>query len=168
MTGEDDRLSDPKVFGPGMWSSIHIYAAEATTPERKNCFIDFITVLFSNLKCLNCRQHATAYLERHPPRDVIDEPDGLFRWTWMMHNVVNRRLGKPELSFEEASKLFLNGDEGVCAVNCGDPIVTGTTVYGQPRSASQAATTSVLPMKNSSYLVTQVPTGGRRLRINRR
>ncbi len=115
-----ERLADPRIFGPGSWFDIHVYAAEATTPERKRAFMDFMRLLAPKLKCKTCKDHAIVYLRDHPMENYLTEEHGLFKWSWIFHNTVNRRLGKPEVDWTSALKLFVESDSGVCVQDCGD------------------------------------------------
>lgn len=47
-------------------------------------------------------------LERNSPPDFLS-PEAFFEWSWARHNDVNRKLGKPEISLDEAKNLY-NGD----------------------------------------------------------
>lgn len=160
MTNSHDRLSDPRNFGPGLWSAIHTEAAAATTPERKKSFLDFIYRQTSMLKCQACRHHATKYLSENPPEDYLDLQDsegretGLFEWTWIFHNTVNRRLGKPEVSREEANQLFLQPDSSICYTNCGEDVEGISTRPTKPLSGSAMYGTLPLKQRETRYIPT--------------
>ena len=51
--------------------------------------------------CSTCQRDFRKLLESNPPRF-----DDWFKWTWEVHNVVNRKLGKPEIAWEEACLLW--------------------------------------------------------------
>jgi len=115
-----EYISDPKKFGPGMWYSIH------TTALRmgEDNFIDWIVVLISRIPCLDCRGHATEYLNKNPPsmyKGVLDENTGeivgMFKWTYIFHNAVNARLGKRVIDYIEAYNIY--SDDSACSSKCG-------------------------------------------------
>lgn len=119
-----EKFSDPEVFGPGTWMSIHTYALDATTPERKKEFAHYIRVITSNLKCDTCKMHATKYVQDHPPErffNIKDEKShaeiGCFKWSWIFHNDVNERIGKKKLDFNTALMMYVSS--GNTCTDCG-------------------------------------------------
>lgn len=119
-------ISDPKNFGPGIWHLIHSRAKDATTPEKKKEFKEFMAWTCSNLPCLQCRDHCQKYMTDHPMDFYINlqndkgEQYGLFKWTWIMHNNVNNRLGKPQTDWSTAYGMYY-GTSGVCSASCAEP-----------------------------------------------
>lgn len=55
-------------------------------------------------KGCGCGGSATTLLEQLPPR--YDSPEEWFAWTVEFHNLVNRKLGKPEMTLEHALALW--------------------------------------------------------------
>ena len=126
-----DKLTDPRWFGPGKWDTIHSLAADAIDDRRKEFFLYFIHHLTSNLKCSVCRGHAMEYVLSNPPEDFLDLQDdsgreiGLFKWSWIFHNTVNRRLGKQEIDWPSVYRIYLadpQGNKHICIRNCGETI----------------------------------------------
>jgi hypothetical protein len=121
-----EKYRNSTQFGPGSWFSLHTYAANSFSAERKAAFIDFVNIITSNLKCHICRGHAIQYVTANPPALMynLQDPDGreigLFKWTWIFHNAVNRRLGYPEMSFDDAYRIFnpYNQNQPGCVRNC--------------------------------------------------
>jgi hypothetical protein len=56
-----------------------------------------------NINC-DCRRHWKELVEANPPD--FASPLAFFQWGVDRHNDVNRRLGKPEVSFDEACRLY--------------------------------------------------------------
>jgi hypothetical protein len=50
------------------------------------------------IPCLSCRQHFEQVLVENP----VPEAGDFFAWSVDVHNIVNKRLGKPEFSYEDA------------------------------------------------------------------
>jgi hypothetical protein len=119
-------LAKPERFGPGVWFTIHLYARHATTEEKKKAFIDYMNLIVANLKCKDCRHHATQYVMTHPIEDYFNVKDnnnqdiGLFKWTWTFHNAVNSRLKKPLMDWDTAYNMYSDPNVGVCTSACGD------------------------------------------------
>lgn len=76
------------------------------TPKQQEDAREFVQKWFPMLiPCGNCRAHFTSL---HAPHvgDAVRNRATLARWFVDAHNEVNRRTGKPELSFEEAMKRW--------------------------------------------------------------
>jgi len=109
-------ISNPVVFGAGRWEILHSYASLCKTPEKKKEFATFVENVFGpTIKCLECRNHFLAMLEkypvpfgsrRHPRGREWGEEDSVFKWTYSVHNIVNNRLNKPIMPWEVCIKLY--------------------------------------------------------------
>lgn len=123
MNAEISKLSDPTVVGPGIWWLIHMKAKDATNDELVEEFIDYIYFLAEKFSCKKCRKHINQYIETHPFDDLRNlrndegERIGMFKWSWLFHNAVNTRIGKPYVEWETAVEMFY-GDSGICSQNC--------------------------------------------------
>ena len=105
------NLSNPLVWGPAFWFSIHNgisnYPKNASKfwSNRMKNFIQGIPVM---LPCEKCSNHAAAYIESK--EDIINEAvknkDKLFKFFVDFHNSVNKRLGTFEISLEFAKKMY--------------------------------------------------------------
>lgn len=146
---EDDKnkLTNPDSFGPGEWSILHEQGARAKTYDKMLQYAELVKEIVDDIKCSNCRNHATQYLsenpiEKHYTSDEnysIDDDLKCFHWSWKFHNTVNVRLRgqgdtrKKIISFEEAKSWFFPDDElNVCENNCGKEVRTplSTRIYG--------------------------------------
>jgi len=115
-------ISDSKVFGPGMWYTIHITALKI----GQDNFLSWIYIIISSIPCLRCRKHATEYISENPPdkyKDVYDKSSGdligMFKWSWKFHNDVNTRLSKPLLDYNTVYKMY-NDESVLCSDSCGN------------------------------------------------
>ena len=54
----------------------------------------------------SCRENFKAILTEFPPD--FSSPDAFWHWGVAVHNKVNAKLGKPEITIEEAVKLWRN------------------------------------------------------------
>jgi len=97
-------------FGPSMWKTLHSiawnYGADPHTPtetEQKE-ITDFFNLLTNLIPCPQCRTHYKNYIIEH----LIDPSSrvNLTKWLHTLHNDVNRRTGKMELSYEDHSKDY--------------------------------------------------------------
>ena len=116
------KVSNPKGYGP-LWYLIHKKAFNTKNLYEKEDFERFVIWLISVLLCDDCKEHATKYLKENPIRPFFSLRDersgaeiGCFKWSWIFHNNVNRRLGKKELDWLTALSMY-GSNEG-CS-NCG-------------------------------------------------
>lgn len=116
-----DNPNKSKIWGPGMWLSIHITALKM----GEDYFLRWIRVLIPSIPCQTCREHAIKYLSSNQPEsykgihnntgDII----GMFKWSWIFHNDVNKRLNKPILDYNTAYRMYT--DESIlCSEDCGN------------------------------------------------
>ena len=108
------NLSDPEVWGPSFWFTLHNGASKypiSASPlviERMKGYILGIPFM---LPCIACKVHATNHIEKHK-KDldrICSGRDNLFKFFVDFHNIVNKRYNKPIVSYEEAYKIYDNG-----------------------------------------------------------
>jgi hypothetical protein len=106
---DHNKLHNPAVIGPGKWHTFHSMACDAKTPEEKQIVINLIRKEQSRFPCGDCKGHFSNYLESNPPEVSLNgSPESLFAWTVSFHNAVNYRLGKPQMSYDEAKSVYMN------------------------------------------------------------
>jgi len=101
----------PEVWGPPFWFTLHNGSlnypslANPLCIERMKNFIIGIPVM---IPCETCKEHATSYIETN--KDYLDyicaSRDKLFKFFVDFHNFVNIRLKKPEMSYDDAYRLY--------------------------------------------------------------
>jgi len=117
-------FSDPTKIGPGMWADLHIEAVYAVTDALKEAFSINTNAKCDNFRCKKCQPHFRKFIDTHPfksywnIRDAKGRDIGFFKWTWELHNQVNKFLSKYEPTFEEAYEFWSNSEAGAC-FNCG-------------------------------------------------
>jgi hypothetical protein len=127
-------FTDPAKIGPGIWFTMHIDAIAANTDQLKESFVVNINALCDNFKCKKCQPHFRKFIDTHNFKDYWNLKDnrerdiGFFKWTWELHNQVNKFLNKYQPSFDEAYNYYSDSEIGAC-FNCGgnnvqEPLVT--------------------------------------------
>jgi hypothetical protein len=94
---------------PCLWNTLHSLAA-ASDPAlgAKDPFWVFYATMPQLIPCSTCRTEWLAMSKRTPIHLYIGKPAvEVLRMTVDMHNEVNRRLGKPEVSFEQAKEMYI-------------------------------------------------------------
>lgn len=96
-------------WGPLGWTWLHMLAinfpTSPTEDEQRSTHLRIWRFL-SALPCGDCIRHATMYYFQHPP-DVTNSLS-LQTWVWNFHNTVNRRLGKPILTYPEYMRIYFD------------------------------------------------------------
>ena len=116
--------TDPKVIGPGTWFTLHTMAMACGDPDACIFYIQFVKAIIDSFPCNKCRLHALSFIQKNPPEEYIhiyndiNEPIGMFKWSWLFHNHANKGIGKPLLSYDEAWKLY--SEQSLCMGNCED------------------------------------------------
>ena len=104
----------PEVFGPAFWFSLHNGSAHlpnVISPVSVKRLQGFINGIPEMLPCDPCSEHARAFIESNKTRvDNLKSGDDLFIFYVDFHNYVNKRLGKPIMGYEDAYKMYKNGN----------------------------------------------------------
>lgn len=121
-------MSEAKdIVGRIVWDSIHAIAATYDRPEKKQAFVNMIYSYVGTFPCDKCRANLRRHLASGPPSNghlpLINSSGEfedrwfrnnitLFTWTFQLHNIVNREIGKPEMAWSDAEarwgKLLYN------------------------------------------------------------
>lgn len=100
---------DPNVWGPHYWSFLHHLAwSYPETPNivTKRKYYDFIQNLPLFIPNEKIGNEFIKILDSHPVTPYLDSRDSFIRWIHYIHNKVNKKLGKDEISFLESLELF--------------------------------------------------------------
>lgn len=103
---------DITVQGSGIWLTIHLLALHATTKPLKDAYILMMTLLCDNFGCETCKPDFKLYISNIKKYYHVEL--GLFKWSVDLHNSVNQKLNKPEVSFDTALLKYKN----LVCVNC--------------------------------------------------
>jgi len=109
-------------WGGPLWYTLHLYSfnypknpSHATQDEARRLLTEGVQPLILGP---DCRKNYSIYIASHPPS--VSSRSSLVQWVVDLHNDVNRRLNKPELTCDEArNKYFYQKHPS--------PIVSGLT-----------------------------------------
>ena len=110
-TDNYNNTSDPNVWGPAFWFTLHNGASRypllacKITKERMKGYILGIPYM---IPCEKCRHHATDHIIMMKDQldDICSGREKLFAFFVDFHNIVNKRYNKPIVSVEEAFKIY--------------------------------------------------------------
>lgn len=99
----------PHHWGSHAWSTLHYWTfgyPEVATAEEQENYKAFFEAFGRTIPCQSCRNHFKMLLKEYPPENHMKSRTDLIRWGHFMHNQVNRRLRKPEMSEEDFVRLY--------------------------------------------------------------
>lgn len=109
---------DPHFWGHCFWRAIHSFAATYRPEFRvKQAFKQFIYSLIGLIPCQVCKETYNKNLMQIPLTDnYFKDAHNLFLWTYLLHDLTNKQLGKVSPPFEDIKSQYFN--DQVCS-SCG-------------------------------------------------
>ena len=98
-------------WGPYFWGSLHLACLSTNvelTEQEKEAVKSFVDSLTKLLPCPICRVHFNEVLEKYPIELSLQNGPELFIWSVTVHNEVNKSLGKPLYTIDEAFNYWIN------------------------------------------------------------
>jgi hypothetical protein len=95
---------DPKVWGPHYWFFLHTLAM--TYPHHPNAvtkkkYYEFIQNLPLFLPVEEISGEFSKLIDKYPITPYLDNRDSFVRWMHFIHNKINEKLEKPQISLNE-------------------------------------------------------------------
>ena len=104
-------MINKEIWGKHIWYTIHFIALgfpnKASNIDKKN-YKNFYMNLPNIIPCQECEKHLITNLNNYPIDNYLDTKERLFEWTVILHNQVNKILGKNEWSLDKANKYYKN------------------------------------------------------------
>ena len=120
----DNNSISPTVWGPSGWAFIHYVAlGYPNNPSMKdnNDYKNYYYNLAHVIPCEKCKEHYKETIIDNPPK--TQNKDELFKWTVDIHNIVNKRLNKPTLTYTDALHIWKNKN---IEINIENPLHSNT------------------------------------------
>ena len=99
----------PEIWGPMFWSTLHIISLaypDDPTYSEKRAAKELFNALAQLLPCPVCRSHYKEIIQAMPVETWLDNRKSLVEWVWSLHNQVNVKLGKAEITLSEFYKHY--------------------------------------------------------------
>ena len=95
---------DPKVWGPHYWFFLHTLAM--TYPHHPNSitkkkYYEFIMNLSLFLPVEEISGEFSKLIDKYPVTPYLDDRDSFVRWMHFIHNKINEKLEKPQISLND-------------------------------------------------------------------
>lgn len=104
-------INPTKIWGPPLWISIHNVALgfpeNPTTADREQ-YRQFYELLGYVIPCQKCATNYRQHTSDLPIDQFLYNRKDLFRWTVLLHNIVNKSLGKRQWTLDEAWSMYNN------------------------------------------------------------
>jgi hypothetical protein len=100
----------PKTWGPQCWHFLDCLVFSypiAPDADEQADMAAYFHALKKMLPCYSCRRDFTQMMEDDPIERHLHCRESLARWLHEKHNRVNRKLGKPEMAFEDYVTTFV-------------------------------------------------------------
>jgi len=113
----------PSCWGAALWHSIHSIAFAYDPNSDRQKYYDFFANLGHVLPCDECKMHYNQHFNNQLLIKALETNEGLFRWTYDLHNAVNKGTGVPEKNWPsydtvkknyESYKASCSNIPGVC------------------------------------------------------
>jgi len=100
-----------KEWGPIIWFLFHTLAYKLNNDGHVALLMNQIFNMANNLPCNDCSNHASSILKTVNTKN-IDTREKLIKLLLDFHNIVNKRLGKPEFTLEQNNELYSRANTG--------------------------------------------------------
>jgi hypothetical protein len=95
---------DSTIWGPHMWFFLHTsamcYPLRPNSVTKKK-FYDFFQNLHLFIPVESMGSYFSKLLDEYPISPYLDNRESLIRWVWFIHNKINEKLEKPQISLND-------------------------------------------------------------------
>ncbi len=108
----------PSCWGSSSWLMVHSVAFAYNPSVNRASYFNFFMLLGNILPCNECKIHYYQHLDKDALNRALDTNEGLFRWTYDLHNMVNKSLGVPETEWPSYETVWerYNSFKSDCSV----------------------------------------------------
>lgn len=93
----------PVKFGPYYWGVLHLACLGGIDPAALQALVSMFPEI---LPCPACGVHFSEVINSNPLPETTDV-EALFKWSVDVHNIVNERLEKPLVTYDDAFKYWM-------------------------------------------------------------
>ncbi len=100
---------NPEIWGPHYWFVLYTIAISyPLNPNEvsKKKYYDFIQNLPLFIPITNIGNTFSEFLDKYPVTPYLDSRESMIKWVHFIHNKINIYLGKHEITYHEAMKLY--------------------------------------------------------------
>ena len=101
--------------GPSTWEVLHSFAASYdASPQSAKAFKDLVYSLTMLFPCEVCRENLKAKLKKYPIDPYLTSNNSAFLYTYILHDDVNKHLGKTSPKYDDVKKYYFDKMGQVC------------------------------------------------------
>ena len=103
---------DPTIWGPHFWFFLHTIAM--TYPNHPNevnkkKYYDLIQNFYLFIPVEQISSDFKRLIDDYPITPYLDNRESFVRWIWFIHNKINQKLEKPEITLKQFYKQYRDG-----------------------------------------------------------
>ena len=95
---------DPKIWGPHYWFFLHTIAMSYPLHPNavtKKKYYDFVQNIPLFIPVESMAGEFSKLLDQYPVQPYLDNKESFIRWMWFIHNKINTKLEKPQISLND-------------------------------------------------------------------
>lgn len=95
---------DPKIWGPHYWFFLHTIAMSYPVHPNavtKKKYYDFVQNIPLFIPVESMAGEFSKLLDQYPVQPYLDNKESFIRWLWFIHNKINKKLEKPQISLND-------------------------------------------------------------------
>jgi len=95
---------DPKVWGPHYWFFLHTISMSYPIHPNgvtKKKYYDFVQNIPLFIPVESMASEFSKLLDQYPVQPYLDNKESFVRWMWFIHNKINKKLEKPQISLND-------------------------------------------------------------------
>jgi len=95
---------DPKIWGPHYWFFLHTIAMSYPIHPNavtKKKYYDFVQNIPLFIPVESMAGEFSKLLDQYPVQPYLDNKESFIRWMWFIHNKINKKLEKPQISLND-------------------------------------------------------------------
>jgi hypothetical protein len=95
---------DPKIWGPHYWFFLHTIAMSYPIHPNavtKKKYYDFVQNIPLFIPVESMSGEFSKLLDQYPVQPYLDNKESFIRWMWFIHNKINIKLEKPQISLND-------------------------------------------------------------------
>lgn len=96
-----------KDLGPQIWFLMHTFAGSYHSINKETPFLEFINTIRIYLPCNICKSHFQKLLQIYRFDDYSRNNEDVLKWTYLLHNAVNKKRGIKSPSFESVKRRYI-------------------------------------------------------------
>ena len=96
---------NPDIWGSSFWIILHLLSFEYSL-DTKEYHKKFLNIVGDILPCSKCQIEYKKYMTKDKINEILHSKKKYIRGIWEFHNIVNERIHKKKISFQEFLDIY--------------------------------------------------------------